>query len=226
MARARTLTLIADEAYRYADCVGMTDRHPRADVVRWCNQGLTELYDALVMARGLDWYRTTGTIALVDGTSSYSLPAAFYQLLGVRMNDGGALQPFTQADAAELRDGYVTSGSGPRYYQLGGSSIVFLPTPGTGTITLDYVPAFVDLADNSSDTFDGVNGWEDYASLWAAKRMALKDADETRVALLSGELTAIGMRVRALATRRDAGTPRQVKDVRGQAAHARWRWWR
>jgi hypothetical protein len=48
MARSRTLTEIADEAYRLADAEGMTARHPRADVVRWANKGLAELYDLLV----------------------------------------------------------------------------------------------------------------------------------------------------------------------------------
>lgn len=226
MARSRTLTEIADEAYRLADAEGMTARHPRADVVRWTNKGLAELYDLLVSARGLEWYRASTTIALVAGTTDYALPAAFYALLGARMLDGGALLPMSQGASAELRDGYLQGGAGPRLYQLAGANITILPVPSSGSLVLDYVPAFVDLADDGVATFDGVNGWETYGSIFAARLMSIKDSDETKLAMLTGELSGMAQRVRGLARKRDVSAPTRVRDVRGMAAHAAARRWR
>lgn len=225
MARSRTLTEIADEAYRFADAVGMTDRHPRADVVRWCNKGLAELYDLLVAAKGLDWFRASTTITLVAGTTDYALHAAFYQLLGARVSGGAALLPFPEGQSAELRDAYVQGASSPRYYQLAAANITFLPVPASGSVILDYVPAFTDLADDGVATFDGVNGWETYGSLFAARLMSVKDSDETKVAMLGAETNAMVGRIRGLARQRDPSAAGRVKDVRGQEAHSRFRRW-
>ena len=106
MARSRTLTEIVDEAYRYADVEGQLLRHPRADVVRWANKGLAELWDLLIAAHALDWGRSTATLTLT-GATDYALPATFYQLLGARLTAGGALLPYPQHQDAELRDGLV-----------------------------------------------------------------------------------------------------------------------
>jgi hypothetical protein len=225
MARARDLQEMTDEAYRLADAEGDELRHPRADVQRWVNKGLNELYDVLVEARGRDYYRASATIALVSGTVDYSLPADFYKLIGVRRPNGGALVAYDPAQDAELRDGALILGSSPLYYQLRGTVISFLPTPGDGEILLDYVPAFVDLADEAA-TFDGVSGWEDYASLFAARRMAMKDESFELAGTLGGDLAKLAERIGKLAPKRDAGSPRRVKDVRSQTRHAALRRWR
>lgn len=225
MARSRTLTEIVDEGYRFADAVGMTDRHPRPDCVRWANKGLAELYDLLVDARGIEWFRSTTNITLVDGTTDYTLPTTFMQLLGARFVGGAALLPFPEAQSAELRDSYVQASSSPRYYQLAANNITFLPTPGTGTVTLDYVPAFVDLDDDGVATFDGVNGWETYASHFQAQLMCLKDRDGEGSAMNSQAMAGMAQRIKGLAKKRDAGAPGRIKDVLGQQAHARFRRW-
>lgn len=225
MARARTLAEMVDEAYRLADTEGETDRHPRPDVIRWVNKGLAELYDFLVEARGRDYYRATSSITLIPGTVNYKLPDAFYKLVGFRHLDGGALLPYDPAQDAELRDGSVAIGASPRFYQLRGEDVTFLPMPGAGTVVCDYIPAFVDLTAETS-TFDGVSGWEDHASLYAAKRMAIKNEDFELVGVLSQEQATLAERIGKLAPKRDAGAARRVKDVRAQEKHTALRWWR
>ena len=98
--------------------------------------------------------------------------------------------------------------------------------PSSGSLVLDYVPAFVDLADDGAATFDGVNGWETYGSIFAARLMSIKDSDETKLAMLTGELAGMAQRVRGLARKRDVSAPTRVRDVRGMAAHAAARRWR
>lgn len=225
MARSRTYLEMKEEAYRYADATGDVLRHPLADVGRWVNKGLAELYDLLTEARGRDYYRSSSTITLVSGTVDYALPATFYKLVGFRRTDGGALLPYEPAQDAELRDGAAMVPNSPRYYQLRGANVTFLPTPSTGTVECDFVPAFVDLSADG-DTFDGVSGWEDYACLFAARRMAIKDEAFELAATLAGDMAGLAERVRRLAPTRDSGAARRVKDVRGQQQHARMRWWR
>lgn len=225
MARSRTLLEMREEAYRYADTEGDILRHPVADVNRWVNKGLLELYDLLVEARGRDYYRSSSTITLVSGTVDYALPATFYKLVGFRRTAGGALLPYDPAQDAELRDGASMVPNSPRYYQLRGANVTFLPTPGTGTVECDFIPAFTDLAADV-DTFDGVSGWEDYASLFAARRMAIKDESFELATMLAADMGGLAERIRRLSPTRDAGAPKRVKDVRGQLQHARMRWWR
>lgn len=225
MARARTLAEMVDEAYSLSDTEGETDRHPRSDVIRWVNKGLLELYDMLVEARGRDYYRAEQVIPLVPGTTDYALPIGFYKLVGLRHEQGGALHPYDPAQDAELRDGSVMVGASPRYYQLRGANVTLLPVPGAGNVICDYVPAFADLSAESS-TFDGVSGWEDYASLFAAKRIAIRNEDFELVATLTQEMATLAERIGKLAPKRDAGHPRRVTDVRGQQMHTSLRWWR
>ena len=225
MARSRALSEMVDEAYRLTDTEGEEDRHPRPEVIRWVNKGLLELYDLLVEARGRDYYRASASITLVAGTVDYPLPSDFYKLVSLRNETGGALQPYDPAQDAELRDGSIQYSASPRYYQLRGANVTMLPTPGSGTVVVDYVPAFADLTTETA-TFDGVSGWEDYASLWAAKRIATKNEDYELVGVLSQEMAALGERIAKLAPKRDAGAPRRVRDVRSQTAHTNTRWWR
>lgn len=71
-----------------------------------------------------------------------------------------------------------------------------------------------------------MSGWEDYACLFAARRMAIKDEAFELAATLAGDMAGLTERVRRLAPTRDSGAARRVKDVRGQQQHARMRWWR
>lgn len=225
MARARPLSEMVAEAYRLADAEGDEPRHPRVDVQRWVNKGLNELYDLLVKARGRDWFRSSATITLVPGTVDYALPADFLLLLTLRNDGGGGLEPYNPAQDAELRDTGVQSSGSPLYYQLRAGFVTLLPTPGTGTLTIDYLPTFTELATPDA-TFDGVSGWEDYASLYAARRIAIKDENLELAATFAGDMATLAARISSLATKRDAGSPGRIKDVRGQRAHAFARRWR
>lgn len=224
MSRTRTLSQLREEAYRRADCEGAYDRHDRADVDRDLNQGGTRFWDELIAVRGAEYFQTSADITTTADTSSYSLASfspRFYMLTGVRLAETGGytLRKFDDHEEAGLRD---TSNqvAWPTHYQLrrtgaGVSSLVILPEHEASlTLTVNYVPGWTDLVDDT-DTFDGINGWEDYMIDYAARKMAIRDGERELAADLWADMQdAIG-RIRRVAPKRDMNQARRVRDIRG-----------
>jgi hypothetical protein len=217
VARTRTGEQLIDDAYLRADLVGATDRHPRATVLRYVNQGCAELYDLLIAARGRAYFRATpGSITTVDGTTRYALPSSFYQLISVRLDGPGGycLEPFSPQDEPRLRSTSNTS-TNPTHYELQPGYVELLPLhSGGSTVKVDYVPHFTDLTDSSSSTFDGINGWEQYPTIYAAREMYAMDDEDSKVARETAALQALAARIAGLATKRDRFRAERVKNVR------------
>lgn len=221
MARTRKLAQMREEAYRRADCEGAIDRHDTADVDRDLNQGCAALWDALIAARGEEFFSTSTSITTTADTSSYSLATAVYILLAVRLDESGGypLVKFNFHEEAALREADSSHGR-PTHYQLrrtgaGASSLVLLPEHEANlTVSLLYVPAFTDMTADG-DEFDGLNGWEDYPIDFAAHKMAMRDEEYALADRLERAMDRTMARVRALAPKRDMHQARRVKDVRG-----------
>ncbi len=226
MARTRSGSDLLDDAYLRADLVGAEDRHPRDVVLRAVNQGATELYDLLVEARGRAYYRATPTtITTTAATSRYALPAAFYRLISIRVSGSGGycLEPFTPQDEPWLREPGGTVAK-PTHYELQPGYVELLPLHSAGTaIVVDYVPVFTDLTDDSTSTFDGINGWEQYIAAFAAREMLLRDGEKEDAAVQDRAMQALAVRVGKLAPKRDAFRAERVKNVRGGLRGLRWR---
>lgn len=237
MARTRTLANMRSDAYKRSDNEG-TDasdgRHPTADVTRYVNQGCAELWDLLIEARGPEYYRVSPSYSITTtaDTDSYTLPAAFYMLISVRLSGdmGAPLVPFTAQDEPVLRH-TDRQGGLPTHYQLqrtnatsSQNKLVVLPEHDANlTLVVDYVPSFTDLSADG-DLFDGLNGWEEYAVLFAARCMAVKDEEWELVRALDSDMDRMRQRIMRLAPKRDMHRARRVKDVRGPVAMAK-RWW-
>jgi len=224
MSRTRTLSQLREEAYRRADCEGAYDRHDRADVDRDLNQGGARFWDELIAVRGTEYLQTSANITTTADTSSYSLAAfspRFYMLTGVRLDERGGypLRKFDDHEEAGLRDTDNTE-SWPTHYQLrrtgaAVSSLVILPEHEAGlTIAVNYVPGWADLVDDT-DTFDGINGWEDYMIDYAARKMALRDGERDLAADLFNDMADCLKRIKRVAPKRDMHQARRVKDIRG-----------
>ncbi len=216
MARTRTGAQLIDDAYLRADLVGATDRHPRTTVLRYVNQGCTELYDLLLEARGRAYFRATPEpITIAGGTTRYALPASFYRLISLRVAGAGGycLDPFTPQDEPMLREPGVTLDK-PTHYEIQPGYVELLPLHGAGSVVCDYVPVFTDLTDGSN-TFDGINGWEQYPVEFAAREMLLKDGEKSDAADCTQKMAMLAKRVAGLAPKRDAFRAERVKNVRG-----------
>ncbi len=213
---------LINEAYKRADQEGATDRHPRADVLKYVNQGCRELYDLLIDARGRSYYRsaTPWTITTVADTTLYTsgFPNAFYQLVSVRASDGHAQQPldrFTPLEEPELRS-ETSAAYLPTHYEDRPNGILLLPEhTADKSVIVEYIPAFTDLTDASDSYFDAINGWHEYVICFAARCMAVKDAEWDLARTLEGEMGRLKERIKKLAPHRDRFRPRRVSDIRG-----------
>lgn len=230
MARTRQLLEMRDDAYKRADEENNTARFPTDEVDRYVNQGIAAVYDLLVDARGQEYYEATPADTVMTTAQTYPLPSTFYQLIKARIIVGVRqswdLEPFTNAEESIIED--AQTASGPLYYQLRAGNIYVSPIPTAGlTLRIRYVPASPVIPSSpGTGTFDGINGWEEYAVLYAAKCMATKNAEWDTVQALSAELAAMQQRIKGLAYRRDRGHPERIQDVRGERFHRRWRHWR
>jgi hypothetical protein len=129
------------------------------------NASIAELYDLLVEKFGNDYYASSTTFSLVNGTAAYNLPADFFKLLGVDYQVASGeyltLKPFMISERNQYTRSIVRGLVGAEFlrYQIRGSQIVFSPTPTTtNTIQLLYIPLPTTLSADG-DTFAGFNGW-------------------------------------------------------------------
>ena len=198
-----------------------------AELDRRINSALRELYDKLVGAHGQGYYEVSTAIPTVAGTSLYTLPADFYKLSVVTLDDGSnfvPLAPFMPQERWALRQLGVGNNSSMYLtkYRLQPTQIELLPAPGAVyTLTVHYIPAMTDLA-LPADTFDGVNGWEEWACLTAAIGMLNKE--ESDPSALMAERARIDARIQGLVGNRDAGDPDVVQDTRRDWADEYWFW--
>lgn len=218
MARSRTLTnLMADVRLR-ADRV--SDEYVSdAEVTEYINQSIAELYDLLVEARGASYYESSTDITTSNGTTLYSLPADFYQLIAVEAVVNGTdritLRQFDRQDRAYLVSATPGWSGQPLYYRIRAGQIELLPTPSANIkVTVYYVPFSARLV-SGSDTFDGINGWEEYVVADAARKCATREESWELVASLKQDVEALKERIRNMAPARDAFQPPKVIDTRG-----------
>jgi hypothetical protein len=199
------------------------------ELTRLVNRKARELYDMLVEARGSDYYATEGAIAIVAGTTRYSLPADFYQLSSVTLEwttqDFELIFPVGSTRERNRFEG--VNGRWPAWsrfsqkgYKLRASQIEFLPEPrGDVTCRLQYVPVYTDMTADG-DTFDGINGWEKMVALGVAIEMRIiEKRSASDLADLYREQLA---RIETMKSERDAEAPKEIVDERRMRNHQRW----
>lgn len=209
------------------------------------NASIQELYDRILTAYGEGYYSaldttrkpyqftTDGTnemFPLPDGTSTYLMPdgvtsaPAFYKLSGLEVQVNGSptgwatLHPFTFIERNKYSFPGLQSAYGLRgrlKYRLEGNFLWLKPLPISGqVIQVRYAPRFVALV-NDADTFDGINGWDEYAVIDAAIKALQKEESDVSVLLL--QKAAFDKRLEEMTTIRDIGSPATVGDTRRSA---------
>lgn len=208
------------------------DRISPPELDRRINRALRRLYNKLVRAGGPERYVKEHEIVTSDGVDTYALPQDFgVQLLGVLGQDESTyewadLKSWTHNDLARLSNQYWSSGAMSvcdLHYRIQGNDLVLRPIPRRAyTLMCRYVPQFLPLS-NDTDTFDGVNGWEEWAYYTVA--IGLVDKDEQNPARLERERAMIEAEIDDLAGNRDAGNPEVVQDTRQDGwTHGQGRW--
>ncbi len=213
MASVVTLEQLQTRALERADMTN-TSFVTTSRLNEYINASARELYDLLVSSYGQNYYASSATITLSGSNGANALPGDFYQLLGVDVRDGSSgdwtnVRPFSFPDRNMKQS---TSGCiSDSQYMLRGNNIVFIPTPpATAQAQIWYVPALPTLT-GSAETFDGVNGWEEYIVIDVAIKMLNKEESDTSV--LRKEKEAIKDRITLMAATRDQANSFEIIDV-------------
>lgn len=199
MAQTATLKQLTDRALDYADMTGSEFPDPDR-LIDYVNDGLAELHDILVNSFE-DYFLERHTFTIAAGQEEYDLPADFYKLKKLW---------------------YVTSGRRFKIERFVLDQIDgYRQTPITGgTCELWYVPEFTPLQlPNEKVSIAVPVSWEDYAALYAAQRLLMREESDT--AVVSMELEKTRQKIINNATPRDAGEAESIGEFYGRWEYAR-----
>lgn len=151
---------------------------------------------------------------VADGSSSYALPSDHYQTIGVDYEFTSNCRMGLRRLMVQERNAYDTSvNSQAEGYRLKGTTLVLYPIPDSGTYYHVYITAAPTLV-NTTDSFDGVNGWEEWIVYDVAIKILLKEGSLEEANLLIAERNKIQAEMEAAASEREAAQPSRVVDTR------------
>ena len=212
MARSRTLGEMRSDVRLRADLVGnqfVTD----SEINEYVNQSLAELYDRLVGSRGQEYYAAEQIIT-TTGVEGYALPATHYETLYVELEYGGSrfrIGSYSFHERAALLGTSTPNPGIPVAFRIIAGNLTLLPVPTAGyTVHHWYVPACPRLV-LDADSFDGVDGWEEYAIWRAVAYVQQKEQLDPSFAL--SFVASLGGRIDRLAPFRATQNTERVTDV-------------
>lgn len=172
----------------------------------WILNSYKEFYDLLVSKFDGSYYYTSTDFTVVTG-NTFAVPSDFYHLTGV---DLVVLLP-DQLTALRRRS-FAERNSGRNGYDLRGNTVYILPYSWAAgrTFRLYYVPTPGPLAADG-DTFDGINGWEEYVTADVCIKVCGKSGEDPSV--FAAQKQAKLDKIEALAAQRDEGEPAHVTDI-------------
>jgi hypothetical protein len=190
-----------------------------AELVSVINDGYRALYDILAAEGGVERFATSATLA----APSFTLPAGFYQALGVDFPNfwgtGQALtaRRFSFAERNRRSAWLMAAGYDVPSYRIQNGAVVWEPASAApaDSVTLWYIPTPSALASNGS--FDAINGCDDFVVAWGVRYCREKQEEDNKSALL--KLAQAEQRVRSNAARivRD---PVVVADLRDDCSES------
>ena len=206
-----TLAQIRTQARQRADMEG-SNFVPDTELTSYVNASIAELYDILV-SRFEDYYILDTTATVTSGSDSFALPASFYKLKGLDFDIGGGQYETVRAfQFIERNENYNagTSSTLMRYRILGGNIKLSPLSEAAGNYKLWYIPRFTALV-LDSDSFDGINGWNEYVIVDCAIKMLNKEESDSSAFV--AQKKALLDRIEAMASDRDAGEPQSIVDL-------------
>lgn len=184
--------------------------------------GIAYLHRLIANARGYEYFRTTANLATTAGADTTTLPADFYDLLGLWWDQGsGVKMPIRRYAPVEGEDQIQGEGwagslaSDNVRYSLVLGAIRWVPTPAAvHTVKCEYIQApIVFTADNGAGgTWDGYGGFEEFPVWYAVATFLQKEESDASVAL--ARMSDIKQSILSTAAR-DHVEPMRAQDVRG-----------
>ena len=216
MALTRTLAQLQTSVQMRGQLENSADITP-AVLTELVNEGIAECYDILVEKWDDLYTQVAPAFTLIASQDTYPLPPDFYKLRKVELLSSTASSHWSRLYPHDLSASSSFSVQGlvaSRYrYRLQAGAIVFVPMPGTtaAQVRLWYIPHAPVLV-NPTDTFDGINGYEELAIQLAYRRCLVRQ--ELSTAMVDGEVARLIARVKTAADARDASEPFYL-DARG-----------
>lgn len=195
-----------------------------AELTRYINASIQELYDLLIASRGENYYISSTTISTSDGVDTYALPTGMLKVMGVDLvrssTESYTLRSFRWQERNINRSPFYFSGNTNLRYQIRGDSLVFSPQPQGGqVIKLWFIPVAT-LLSSGSDSFNGINGWEEYVVIDCAIKMKSKEESPVDELLLAKQ--DMKARILQASAGRDSTEPARVVDT---TVVNRGEWW-
>ena len=189
-----------------------------AELVGYINSSIAELHDILVQVYNGDYFQKDYSFTTVTNQDKYDLPADFYKLVGVDYVLGPrqivVLNRFNFRDRFKDETFAFYSFQGFRTnirYRLEKDSIRFNTVPDAGkSMRLWYIPCATKLV-NDSDTYDGINGYEEYVINDCVIKCLIKE--ESDVSVQMARKQAFIFRIQSAADNRDTAAPEVITDV-------------
>lgn len=213
------LVTLADMKVRVRDRADMKNSEFVTDeeLAQYINASYQELYDILV-ASFEDYYTLPPVSFTLSSTDYYELPSNFYKLRGIdaALDNGNNFYTVSPFDFARrnrqgqslYRLDYVQY---DKNYRIVGNRIYFTPAErAAGVYRIWYIPQATTLTTETS-TLDGINGWEEYVVVDAARKCLAKEESDT--SFLVQEKEALRQRIINASARRDAGMPKTISDI-------------
>lgn len=176
-----------------------------ATLTQWINDSAQELYDLLLQS-GQDWFVTSSPVTVVSPAASFPVPTGAMRLHGLDRDIGGGKFESIKRGTFRERFSYTER----RYVATKATVSIFPTTSAPGSYVQWYTPAFAALVADS-DTFDGIDGWEEYIVVDVALKCRVKGEEDT------GDLMAakaqLRARVQTMAATRDASEAPRIVDV-------------
>lgn len=148
---------------------------------------------------------TSGFSWSIDGSSSIQLPADFYKLRKVEIQDGTRWRRLFPHDLAVANVINNPARAKGYRYRLQAAKLELVPTPTTTEVLRMYYIPFAPRLSADSDTWDGINNYEELVIQIAYRRC--KEREELDTSQIEREIARLTMRIRTDADSRDAAEP-------------------
>jgi hypothetical protein len=189
------------------------------------NEGIAEFWQVVGEFPEQRYYLNNVTFQTQAQIDTYPIAAGglipiqdFWKLSGVDVQFGQNLVNTAKKFMWGERNRFKVLYSGwvytqPVWYALVGNALKFIPQPsGSFAITMWYLPTSPRLV-NPSDTFDGIQGFEEHVVLGAAIKLLIKQMQLEHAGALGQERGRIESMIRGVLGMRDTDQPERVTDI-------------
>lgn len=215
MARRRSLANLIADCRQRADQVNSTFCTD-AEITEWLNQELAEVYALIIQNETHPHLRKSIGYSVTTASNLYPLPPDFWRAQEVAATINGitgTLKTFMPVERARLVNSQTVFGATPPVnVRLQAENIEFQPVPSAFTATLFYTPCCPRLV-QTSDEFDGFNGYEMAAIHGAVAQMQAKEESDYTFAVSQKERWV--RIIEGIVSSRFQNEPDRVQDVVG-----------